>query len=144
MVYVNRKNWTTRRPTPKLDAKFSGPYPVLARIGRLAYRIRLPPHLRHHDVFHVSMLEPVVCSHIQDRPSRSEGVEIIEGVPYWEVEAILDRRGTGKLREYLVLWRGFPEEAASWEPYNYLNADELVTAFNTAYDRKSSVPTARQ
>ncbi|UTT88107.1 hypothetical protein NDA17_003755 [Ustilago hordei] len=58
MVYINRRNWKTRRPTPKLDTRFAGPYPVQERVGRRAYRITLPANLRVHDVFHVSMLEP--------------------------------------------------------------------------------------
>ncbi|KAJ1042308.1 hypothetical protein NDA10_004995 [Ustilago hordei] len=28
MVYINHRNWKTRRPTPKLDTQFAGPYPV--------------------------------------------------------------------------------------------------------------------
>ncbi|UTT93014.1 hypothetical protein NDA17_002023 [Ustilago hordei] len=42
MVYINRRNWKTRRPTPKLDTRFAGPYPVQERVGRRAYRITLP------------------------------------------------------------------------------------------------------
>ncbi|KAJ1043927.1 hypothetical protein NDA10_000083 [Ustilago hordei] len=31
MVYINHRNWKTRRPTPKLDTRFAGPYPVQER-----------------------------------------------------------------------------------------------------------------
>ncbi|SOV02319.1 uncharacterized protein UDID_19193 [Ustilago sp. UG-2017a] len=58
MVYINHRNWKTRRPSPKLDTWFAGPYLVQERVGRQAYRITLPANLRVHDVFHVSMLEP--------------------------------------------------------------------------------------
>ncbi|KAJ1595470.1 hypothetical protein NDA14_006557 [Ustilago hordei] len=34
MVYINHRNWKTRRPTPKLDTWFAGPYPVQERVGR--------------------------------------------------------------------------------------------------------------
>ncbi|KAJ1038012.1 hypothetical protein NDA10_005682 [Ustilago hordei] len=33
MVYINHRNWKTRRPTPKLDTWFAGPYPVQERVG---------------------------------------------------------------------------------------------------------------
>ncbi|SYW86571.1 uncharacterized protein UHO2_04068 [Ustilago hordei] len=33
MVYINRRNWKTQRPTPKLDTRFAGPYPVQERVG---------------------------------------------------------------------------------------------------------------
>ncbi|KAJ1593268.1 hypothetical protein NDA11_006650 [Ustilago hordei] len=67
MVYINRRNWKTRRPTPKLDTRFAGPYPVQERVGRRAYRITLPANLRVHDVFHVSMLEPAKTSSLPHR-----------------------------------------------------------------------------
>ncbi|KAJ1028331.1 hypothetical protein NDA18_002995 [Ustilago nuda] len=34
MVYINHRNWKTRRPTPKLDTWFAGPYPVQEWVGR--------------------------------------------------------------------------------------------------------------
>ncbi|SYW86803.1 uncharacterized protein UHO2_05427 [Ustilago hordei] len=64
MVYINHRNWKTRRPTPKLDTWFAGPYPVQEWVGRRAYRITLPANLRVHDVFHVSMLEPARTSYL--------------------------------------------------------------------------------
>ncbi|UTT90614.1 hypothetical protein NDA17_003064 [Ustilago hordei] len=67
MVYINRRNWKTRRPTPKLDTRFAGPYPVQERVGCRAYRITLPANLRVHDVFHVSMLEPARTSSLPQR-----------------------------------------------------------------------------
>ncbi|KAJ1575831.1 hypothetical protein NDA12_007022 [Ustilago hordei] len=62
MVYINRRNWKTRRPTPKLDTRFAGPYPVQER----------------------------------------------------------------------VLWRGYSEEAASWEPVENLNCPDLIQEYEVS------------
>jgi len=41
----------------KLAPRYIGPYKIIEKIGTIAYRILLPPHLdRIHNVFHVSML----------------------------------------------------------------------------------------
>jgi hypothetical protein len=41
----------------KLNLRFIGPFEITQRVGKLAYRIALPPYLvGTHDVFHVSML----------------------------------------------------------------------------------------
>ncbi|MCI20463.1 hypothetical protein A2U01_0041625, partial [Trifolium medium] len=45
----------------KLTSTFIGPYQILKRIGKVAYRIALPPSLSNmHDVFHVSQLRKYV------------------------------------------------------------------------------------
>ena len=41
----------------KLSPKFIGPFKILRKYGKVAYKLALPPHLAGvHDVFHVSML----------------------------------------------------------------------------------------
>jgi len=45
----------------KWTSKFMGPYQISERIGVVAYRVAVPPHLANlHDVFHVSRLRKYV------------------------------------------------------------------------------------
>ena len=42
----------------KLSPRFIGPFQILKRVGPVAYRVALPPHLSNlHHVFHVSQLK---------------------------------------------------------------------------------------
>ena len=48
---------------PKLAAKYYGPFPVVAAVGSVAFKLQLPDTARIHPVFHVSQLKLVVGSH---------------------------------------------------------------------------------
>ncbi|KAJ1601592.1 hypothetical protein NDA14_004339 [Ustilago hordei] len=132
MVYINRRNWKTRRPTPKLDTRFAGPYPVQERVGRRAYRITLPANLRVHDVFHVSMLEPARTSSLPQRAEQPTMPPLPDEDLDFEVEALIDKHSHNGTTEYKVLWRGYPEEAASWEPVENLNCPDLIQEYEVS------------
>ena len=36
---------------------YCGPFEILSRIGQVAYKLALPPNLRVHNVFHISILK---------------------------------------------------------------------------------------
>ena len=52
----------------KLTHRYCGPFEVLERVGTVAYMLALQPHVKVHDVFHVSLLKIYVhdASHIVD------------------------------------------------------------------------------
>jgi hypothetical protein len=57
-VWLKRKNVKTTRPSSNLDYRLLGPYTIIKRVGSRAYKLDLPPNVKIHPVFHISLLEP--------------------------------------------------------------------------------------
>jgi hypothetical protein len=67
----------------KLSPLFIRPFRITQRVGRLAYRVALPPDLvGTHDVFHVSMLRKYIAN--PDVIVEYELLRIHEGITYIE------------------------------------------------------------
>ncbi|KAG8871131.1 hypothetical protein FRB98_001016, partial [Tulasnella sp. 332] len=71
-VWLNRKDTITgteaiktMRPFAKLEHRRFGPYEVLEKVGRSAYRLKLPETLKIHPVFHVSRCHDYVAPKVQ-------------------------------------------------------------------------------
>jgi len=103
----------------KLSPRYIGPYPILKRIGLVAYRLALPPELSSvHPIFHVSMLKQYFHdpSHVLDR----QEIEIDDTLTYEEVPVAIIDTHVRKLRtkdvaSVKVIWRNHLAEEATWE-----------------------------
>jgi hypothetical protein len=119
------------RGTRKLLPKRYGPYRITERIGPVAYRLKLPPTLGIHDVFHIDLLLPYKETEEYGPGYTRPPPDIVQGEEEYEVEYIRDerRKGRGKKREYLVHWMGYPSSDDSWVSEEDLNAPELLTEY---------------
>ncbi|XP_028121771.1 uncharacterized protein LOC114318995 [Camellia sinensis] len=58
------KRQTRCRTNGKLAARYIGPYEIIEKINPVAYRVALPPDMKHvHNVFHVSILRGYLRDH---------------------------------------------------------------------------------
>jgi hypothetical protein len=135
-VLLSTKNISLKTPgAKKLQPKYIGPFPIDARIGKVAYRLKLPAGYRIHPVFHVSLLKPYLSKGVYQPPPPQfldDG-----GNAYWTVQAIIDHRdrkvGNHLVRDFLVKWDGFGPEHNTWEPEKNLREDSLVEALVEQY-----------
>ena len=101
----------------KLQRRFVGPFKVIETIGQQAYKFLLPENWKIHTVFHVSLLKDWRTASLQeDQPIPSDTPEVEE--PFYEIEKILRwrkiKRNKKIIKEYLVLWKGYLVQEASW------------------------------
>ena len=125
-----RQQSVQQRACNKLAAKFYGPFVVLNRVGKVAYRLDLPADSKIHPVFHVSQLKKAVGSAgvSNTLPKIVNESLIAEAAP----ERVLGvRHGTGEHTgemEVLIKWEGMPEYESTWEPATEF--DQLFPTFH--------------
>jgi hypothetical protein len=112
----------------KVAPKYLGPFPVQQVISPVAYRLKLPPTLKVHPVFHVNLLQPWHTHPELPHPavmSPPPPVDVEEDRFY--VEKLLDKRqrkrGRGVSIEYLVRWRGYGPEDDMWINMKQIHED---------------------
>ena len=129
--------WTTHLKF-KLVPKQYGPFEVLAQVGSLAYKLKIPNHWRIHLVFYVSMMKEYRETEEHGPNFLKPPPEVLNDKEHYEVEAVLDLRKQGKGTKYLVKWEGYPEADNTWEPYALLKemAEKALQDFHEQYPDK--------
>jgi hypothetical protein len=131
-VYLDASKIKTTRASKKLNAKFHGPFKVISTVGKLAYKLELPTGWGIHDVFHESKLKP---AHEPQFPKQKEtrprpSPEIIDGNEEHKVEEVQGVQNKQGKKQFLVKWKGLPQEESSWEPEeNLKNACGAIRDF---------------
>ena len=93
-----RQKTLARRLNEKLYARFYGPFEIEAKIGKVAYKVKLPEEAKIHPRFHVSQLKKTVGETSDSLPlppqlnSEGELIVVPEGVVASRVHEVLIRR----------------------------------------------------
>jgi hypothetical protein len=126
MVYLRMKPYRMAafglRQAIKLTTKYYGPYRILEKIGRVAYKLLLLPNVGIHPVFHVSQLKKHLGSHVvacADLPLVTP-----EGKIKTEPTAVLETRSLPRngvlVTQWLVEWENLTPEEATREDANLI------------------------
>ncbi|KAK8942857.1 hypothetical protein KSP39_PZI008725 [Platanthera zijinensis] len=102
----------------KLSPRFFGPFPVLEKIGEVAYRLELPPDAKIHHTFHISQLR----EHKGSLPTQLlplPSTVTADGHPLVEPLRVLQRRLILKknrvVTQLLIQWHNGTVAGATWE-----------------------------
>ena len=128
----------------KLAPRYIGPFPVMSKVGTIAYQLELPPELLEvHNVFHVSQLRR--CMPTPEKKTDMSELELAKDLTYEEKPfRILDdmERVTRSkaINFYKVQWEHHNEEEATWEQEEFLKATypELFCQTTESRGRDSS------
>lgn len=143
LVWLSSKDFNLEGRTPKFAPRNYGPFEVIQRIGEVAYKLKLPEQWKIHPVFHISKLKPN-NDDLQHFPDRHREVtrpppvlQENENQQEYEVDRIVGvrtrKKGKKAIKEYLVLWKGYPEWERTWESENNLqNAQQAISDFETS------------
>lgn len=113
----------TKRASHKLSFKYFGPYQVLARVGQVAYQLKLPETSQVHPVFHISQL----CRAIPEKGHVFVVLPSDANLYASPVQLLATRwvhRGNQTVEQGLIHWSGMMSEEDTWE-----DLQELQTRF---------------
>ena len=115
------------RKRGKLGPRFIGPYKVIARVGKVAYRLELPEELSLiHNTFHVSQLRKCVVD--ESAVISLEDIQIDERLNYVEKPIAVSERKTKTLRNKTinlvkVQWQHRKGSEWTWEPESEMRSN---------------------
>ena len=136
-VWLLHRKLKTHRPSYKLDYRRLGSFLIIKQVNEIAYRLELPPSMKIHPVFHVSLLEPYKDSTILGRLQAPPLPIEVDGVEEFEVSEIFDSCINRRKLEYLIHWQGYEVHERTWEPTaNLENAPEMSVEFHREYPSK--------
>lgn len=134
-VWLEGQNITTDCPSKTLDDRCHRPFSIVAKIGKLSYKLKLPKTWKNlHPVFNEIFLMPYHAPS-QPQPERPLPSIVEKGIEHYDVKEIMDSQlKHGKL-QYLVQWEGFPERHEwTWEPLsNVKHVTESIDKFHFAH-----------
>ncbi|XP_077216018.1 uncharacterized protein LOC143850678 [Tasmannia lanceolata] len=124
----------------KLSPRVVGPYEILEKIRKVAYRLALPPSLSGiYNVFHVSMLRKYISdpNHVIElEPLNLREDLSFEEQPIRNVDRkdqVLRRRTIPYVK---VQWRNHSEREATWEHEEKLRSKYLFLFENSSLDSR--------
>jgi hypothetical protein len=110
----------------KLSPHYIGPFPIIEKCGKVAYKLELPSSLVEvHDIFHVSQLKKCLKAPMDVVLPEVAPLEIDLIYPEHPIK-ILDQKSHvtrhKTIRFYKIQWSNHTVEEATWESEDFLHS----------------------
>ena len=101
----------------KLSSRYYGPFQVIEKVGTVAYKLKLPPTARIHNVVHVSLLKrkigPTVTVEVALPPVQDSST--LKWTPAVVLETRMIKHRGVAATQWLIHWLGSSPEEATWD-----------------------------
>ena len=132
-VMLNSKNLKFKLGVKKLSPKFVGPFKVIKVVNKVSFRLKLPKSWKVFPVFHKGFLRLYT-----GKVNKEEVHPIVETGHKFEVEAILGERKVRGKHQFLVKWKNYSLDEASWQTVaDRKNCSDLINAYCSSLQVKS-------
>jgi len=124
LVWVDAAHYNTDQPSKKLSTKHLGPFPIIWKVSKSAYELKIPSTWKSiHPVVNESYLTSYIKPTFEQQSQKSNNrvTNPITQTNIQEVEEILDSRWRGDKLQYLIKWRGQLLKERTWE-----SRDEVI------------------
>ena len=127
-VLLDKRYREPMRKVRKLEFNWDGPFPIVRKIGQVAYELKLPKTWKIHPVVWVGYLKPYKGKGITPPPPDTDD----DGNLEYEIHDIINDRVRYGVREYLVHWKDYPAAERMWMSEGELmrNAKATVDEYN--------------
>ncbi|QRW25743.1 Retrotransposable element Tf2 protein [Rhizoctonia solani] len=136
-AWLDAKNIKLKTLSPKLTEQCLGPFKVTKKISDRAYRLRLLPSMRIHNIFYVGLLSKVK----QDKNQAFENCPppvTVDGEEEYKVEGITDAEERNRTWFFRVKWKGYGSEENMWEPQeNLKNTGKILKKYEEEMRKKA-------
>ncbi|CAH9095874.1 unnamed protein product [Cuscuta epithymum] len=112
-----RQHSVALRKHKKLGLRYFGPFPILEKIGTVAYKVQLPASAKIHPVFHVALLKPFYGkSELPYLPFPLTSSELGPMLSPWKVlDVRVVKRQDKMVWQLLIQWEATEVKDATWE-----------------------------
>jgi len=146
LVWVDAMHYNSGQPSKKLSAKRLGPFPIIWKVDKSAYELKIPSTWKSiHPVVNELYLTSYVTSTFEQQSQKSDNriTNPNNQTNVQEVEEILDSKWRGDKLQYLIKWKGQSLEERTWENRSEVvkGAPKLCQEFHQKHPDVPRVPT---
>jgi len=131
-VYVLKESTTGAKG---ITRRWRGPYYVVKRVGLQLYLLKDAKGAALKNPVNIQKMKKYTerVAELADEQQGAVDDEATDGIElpkdYYEMEAILEAKGRGKDRRYLVRWKGYDDSQNTWEPREHFGDPRKVDEF---------------